>query len=84
MTSQHSDGQDIMAQLSDYVFELLEKLEIAGYSESIVLGEQALITTLERDEDILVYLCSVAERLAFNKKIGERSGNTCEPRLKSV
>ena len=55
-----------------------------GYRDSQVTGDQVIISTIEKNEDVLVYLCSVAERIIFRKKITERTENNCEPRVKEI
>ena len=55
-----------------------------GYDEEKVTGDQVVITTVEKDEDLLVYLCSVAERIIFRKPITELNGNFSEPRRKAI
>lgn len=74
----------IISALSNYIFELLEDLQVPGYDEQKVKGEEVLVTTVENDEDMLVYLCSVAERIIFQKPITEIKGNFSEPRRKTI
>ena len=75
----------MIEQLPELVVELLEKL---GYSEneinSNLQGEQVHILNVERDEDVLVYLCHVAERLIFGHKLNERIDNVCAPKKEAV
>ena len=71
--------------LPELVVELLEKM---GYSEdeinSKLHGEQVHILNVERDEDVLVYLAHVAERLIFGRKLNERIDNVCAPKKEAV
>lgn len=43
-----------------------------------------VITSLEREEEILVYLCSVAERIIFKKELQEVNGTDCVPQSKDI
>ena len=49
-----------------------------------ILPEQVHILNVERDEDVLVYLCHVAERLIFGRKLNERIDNVCAPKKEAV
>lgn len=59
-----------------------------GYTQSHIeqhlKGEQIHVGNIDRDEDVLVYLCSVAERLMFQKKINERTDNISVPKKESI
>lgn len=39
---------------------------------------------VERDEDVLVYLCTIGERIMFGRKINERLDNVCAPKKEGV
>lgn len=76
--------KSVIVQISEFVYDLIEHLELDDYRASQVDGKEVLITTLSRDEDVLVYLCSIAERIMFQKKINERIDDSCEPKLKNI
>lgn len=62
----HSGGQvNVIEMLPNYVIDLLEMMEHDQSKINELQGEQVHITTVDRDEDVLVYLCSIAERLMF-------------------
>lgn len=39
---------------------------------------------VDKDEDVLVYLCTIGERIMFGKKIQERYDNVCAPKKDAV
>jgi len=39
---------------------------------------------VDKDEDLLPYLCSVAERIMFGRKMNERVDNICAPKKDSI
>jgi hypothetical protein len=67
---------------------VIDLLKAMGYSmshiEQHLKGEQVHVGNIERDEDVLVYLCSVAERLMFQKKINERTDNISVPKKELI
>lgn len=49
-----------------------------------MIGTQVTIKNIASNEDLLVYLLSVAERIAFQKRLNERQDNVLMPKAKSI
>ena len=54
---------NLINQLSEYVFDLIEEMQFPNCED--VIGTQVTIKNIDQNEDLLVYLLSVAERIVF-------------------
>lgn len=74
-------GQNVIEHLPELVMKLLQKM---GHTEDDITeklqGEQVHIMNIDRDEDLLIYLCQLGERIVFGRKLQERIDNVCAPK----
>lgn len=63
----HSDqsNANFIVHLSEYVYELVDQLKLPRVSDDSIRGEKVTVEGLEKQSDLLVSLCSIAERLTF-------------------
>ena len=63
----HSDqsSANFIVHLSEYVYELVDELKLPKVSDDNIRGEKVTIEGLEKESDLLISLCSIAERLTF-------------------
>ena len=71
---------NVIEFLPDYVCDLIEMMELDHKKIQDLEGEQINIINIDNDNDILVYLCSIAERVIFHKKLSERIDDVLAPR----
>lgn len=74
-------GQNVIEHLPELLMNLLQKMGHAEHDINEKLqGEQVHIMNIERDEDLLIYLCQLGERIVFGRKLQERIDNVCAPK----
>ena len=68
-----------MHQISDFVIELLETLDIPENQIEELVAKMELVRTLERPEDLMVHLSSIARQIIDGENPSEELIN--EPTL---
>ena len=78
--------QTIVHLISDFVIELLENLQVEEFKISELAAKLELVTTLEQPEDLMVYLCSIGQKIIESKdgEVEEKLGNVTQPTLPQV